>query len=141
MKSVNNLEDYFFGETNEIPNNPLLPLIIYRAVIKNFENLATQFEKIFYVNHWKPTWRFGIYDFPHYHSNAHEVIGVYRGRAKVLLGHRRCLSTWLKPGDVVVIPAGGTSKPSIDTRFLCRRWISHRTTGGYTGKICRASTY
>lgn len=39
-------------------------------------------EKVFNVNGWGDAWRNGIYDFVHYHSMTHEVLGVAQG-----LGH------------------------------------------------------
>lgn len=107
MTAANTVEDYFIDETAEVPNNFLLPLIIYRGAVKDTPgHLAARFETIFAGNGWKPAWRYHIYDYAHYHSTAHEVIGIYRGRAKVLFGHTGGIETWLEPGDVVVIPAG-----------------------------------
>ena len=34
-------------------------------------------------------WRNGIYPFPHYHSQIHEVLGIARGRARVRFGGRQ----------------------------------------------------
>lgn len=110
----NKIEDYYFSETDAIPNNVLLPLLIYRKVISLEGDVAGRLEKTFQSHGWKPAWRYGIYDFAHYHSTAHEVIGVYRGRANVVFGHDGGIQTWLNPGDVVVIPAG-TGHQSIES--------------------------
>lgn len=100
-------EDYLLPESGEIPNNWHLPLLIYRKVLGvPAQKLASSFEKLFSRNGWLPAWRYGIYNFVHYHSTAHEVIGVFQGRAKVRFGHTEGLETWLEAGDVVVIPAG-----------------------------------
>ncbi|MDX1541591.1 MAG: cupin domain-containing protein, partial [Geminicoccaceae bacterium] len=48
----------------------------------------------------------GIFPFPHYHSNAHEVLAVCRGEAKVRFGGERGEVLEVAAGDVVVIPAG-----------------------------------
>ena len=43
---------------------------------------------------------------PHYHSTAHEVLGICRGEANVRSAARRGIVLAVRPGDVVVIPAG-----------------------------------
>ncbi len=105
MKTGYPVEDYYLSETADVPNNLLLPLLVYRAVL-TADDLAFAFEATFAANHWKPAWRFGIHPFAHYHSTAHEVIGVFRGTAAVLFGHTRGLEVMLNPGDAVAIPAG-----------------------------------
>ncbi len=100
-------QDYYLSDTGEIPNNLTLPLLIYRKFFEaSAPQLAERFEDLFSSNGWLPAWRYGIYDFVHYHSTAHEVIGVFQGRARVRFGHAEGLDTWLEAGDVVVIPAG-----------------------------------
>jgi uncharacterized protein YjlB len=99
------VEDFYFSGTPEIPNNLLLPLVVYRQAVSGGD-LAAEFEKIFARNHWPPAWRYGIYPFAHYHSTAHEAIGVYRGRARVHFGHTAGITLDLQAGDAVVIPAG-----------------------------------
>ncbi len=81
-----------------IPNSRL-PLLIYRlALAENAPDMATAFESAFCENDWRGTWRNGIYPYHHYHSTAHEVLGCYRGSARVI--------ETLSAGDVVIIPAG-----------------------------------
>jgi uncharacterized protein YjlB len=55
---------------------------------------------------WGDTWRGEIYDYLHYHSRIHEVLGIARGTAKVRLGGKRGSTRTVKAGDVVIIPAG-----------------------------------
>jgi uncharacterized protein YjlB len=38
-------------------------------------------EELFRQNGWRASWRDGIYDYVHYHSRIHEVLGVARGKA------------------------------------------------------------
>jgi uncharacterized protein YjlB len=92
------------------PNNSL-PLIIYKDVI-DFSNggNASLIEKIFQENSWGNSWRNGIYGFHHYHSTAHEVLGVYSGSAKVQLGGEQGEIFKIEKGDVVLIPAGVSHK-------------------------------
>ena len=106
-QAISDPEDYLLADTREVPNNWRLPLLIYRKVLAvPAQKLAVKFESLFSRHGWLPAWRYGIYNFVHYHSTAHEVIGVFQGRAKVRFGHTKGLETWLEAGDVVVIPAG-----------------------------------
>ena len=61
---------------------------------------------MFALNGWGGSWRDGIYPFPHYHSTAHEVLGICRGEAKVRFGGDTGIVLAVRAGDVVVIPAG-----------------------------------
>jgi uncharacterized protein YjlB len=91
-----------------IPNHPHWPLIIYRSPLRFPRGLdpAAVFEDLFKRNGWGHSWRNGIYDYVHYHSRIHEVLGISRGSAKVQFGgkHGRILA--LKAGDVAILPAG-----------------------------------
>src|SRR5262249_6752569 len=51
-------------------------------------------------------WRNGIFPFHHYHSTAHEVLGIARGEAEVRFGGEQGETLHVKAGDAVLIPAG-----------------------------------
>jgi uncharacterized protein YjlB len=87
------------GET--MPNNRL-PVLIYGGAAGD----AAGFDRLFAANRWGGTWHNGIYDFDHYHSNAHEVLGIARGTATVQLGGDGGETIEVGPGDVLVLPAG-----------------------------------
>jgi uncharacterized protein YjlB len=90
------------------PNNPRLPFIHYRSPVRlaPAQDPAAVFEDLFESNGWKDSWRDGIYDFLHYHSSTHEVLGIARGHARVRFGGDGGRIIQLRAGDVVILPAG-----------------------------------
>src|SRR5690606_5273104 len=64
------------------------------------------FESTFRQNRWQGTWRWGVYEFPHYHSTAHEVLGVASGTARLRLGGEQGELIEVTGGDMIVLPAG-----------------------------------
>ena len=91
--------------------NSKLKLLVYRNVVELPEkDPASVFEKLFAANKWRGSWRNGIYRYHHYHGTAHEVLGVYRGSAKVQLGGENGLVVDIQAGDVIIIPAGVAHK-------------------------------
>lgn len=101
------VEAHYFEDGGAVPNNPALPLLVYRQVSGlGLGDVATAIEARFGQNGWGQGWRNGIYPFHHFHSNAHEVLGLASGRAKVRFGGASGVSLELLAGDVVVIPAG-----------------------------------
>jgi uncharacterized protein YjlB len=97
-----------FRDDGKIPNNPRWPVLIYWGVVRLPQKLdpAAVMEDLFESNGWGDSWRNGIYDYLHYHSRIHEVLGVARGSAKVRLGGDRGRTLKLDAGDVVILPAG-----------------------------------
>jgi uncharacterized protein YjlB len=95
-----------FADDGEIPNNPDLPVLIYAQAITLHGDPAVAIEHVFAGNGWPPQWRNGIYGHHHYHSNAHEVLGIAKGRVKVRLGGEKGRDFDLEAGDVVLLPAG-----------------------------------
>ena len=99
------IETYHFADDGTVPNNSL-PLVVYRGVLPDGGDRAAFCEALFARNLWPDPWRNGIYSYHHYHSTAHEVLGIARGHARVRLGGENGQSVELRAGDVVVIPAG-----------------------------------
>ena len=96
-----------FADDGTIPNNPTLPLLVYPGALNLPEDdPAAACETVFEANGWGGSWRNGIYPFAHYHSTAHEVLGICRGEAKVRFGGNTGIALTVRAGDVVVIPAG-----------------------------------
>jgi len=90
-------------------NNDTLPLVVYRDVLPAGEG-ASWYEDRFAANAWGHSWRNGVYRYHHYHSVAHEVLGVYGGEAKVQFGGPNGPVHSVSRGDIVVIPAGVSHK-------------------------------
>jgi uncharacterized protein YjlB len=64
------------------------------------------FEVLFKGYGWTGQWRDGIYPYLHFHTKAHEVLGIARGWARVQFGGKKGRTLALKAGDAVVLPAG-----------------------------------
>lgn len=94
-------------DDGETPNNRL-PVLVYRDALKLDEAFdpAAVFEETFAAHGWRKAWRDGIYDFLHFHTATHEVLGIARGTVTVELGGTRGRRVSLEAGDVVVLPAG-----------------------------------
>jgi uncharacterized protein YjlB len=109
-----------FADDGSIPNNPVLPLVHYRAGIHlgGSPDPEAMIEKTFAANGWGDMWRNGIYPFPHYHSLIHEVMGIARGRATVRFGGKKGQEIEIVPGDVVVLPAGTGHQCLVQTPTL-----------------------
>ena len=99
---------YFFpSDGNSIPNNPTLPVLIYNQVFNTVdESIANQFEDAFRKNGWTGCWRWSVYDFHHFHCDAHEALGVASGTANLHLGGPHGKAFEVSAGDLIVLPAG-----------------------------------
>jgi uncharacterized protein YjlB len=97
-----------FRDDGYIPNNPKFPLLYFRKVFSFSRKYdpAALVEKTFNVNGWGDAWRNGIYDFVHYHSMIHEVLGIARGTATLRLGGNKGKTVKVSMGDVILVPAG-----------------------------------
>jgi len=88
-----------------MPNN-VLPVLIYLAVFPVTPDLANKMDLVFTINRWPPQWRNGIYTFHHYHSTAHEVLGIATGHVDVMLGGENGHTVTARAGDVLILPTG-----------------------------------
>ena len=100
------IDHFFLSENDWVPNNPHLPVIVCHGIAAAEGDLATTFEKTFARNGWQGIWRNGIFDYHHYHTMAHEVLGIARGQGVVMLGGPASREVKLAAGDCLILPAG-----------------------------------
>lgn len=94
-------------EDNGTFPNSQLPVILYKGILDIPLLMPAQFVKgLFDQNNWSNSWDNGIFTYHHYHSNTHEVLGVYKGSTLIQLGGGNGRQIKLEKGDVIIIPAG-----------------------------------
>jgi uncharacterized protein YjlB len=121
------VQNILVRECDRFPNNDKLPLLLYSGVFDSAEssNLwAEKIEALLSLNKWPGQWRGGVLPRHHYHSIAHEVLGVYNGWALVQFGGEEGPKVRVESGDGVVIPAGVAHK-------LIRSSADFAVVGGY----------
>lgn len=96
-------ERHTFEDDGAIPNSEL-PVLVYHDVAEARD--AADCERLFAGNGWRGSWRNGIFPFHHFHSTAHEVLGIVAGTVTVALGGAGGQQFDVGPGDVLVLPAG-----------------------------------
>lgn len=90
-----------------IPNHPHWPALVYEAAVPIAgDDPARAFEALFARNQWPPAWRNGVYAYPHFHTTAHEALGIYAGEVTVQVGGEGGVVLTARAGDVLVLPAG-----------------------------------
>lgn len=96
-----------FKRGDTVPNNPDLPVLFYsEALSKPFDDPAALCEAMFASQGWPPQWRDRIYNYHHYHTQGHEVLGVASGHAQLMLGGEHGQVLNVSTGDVLLLPAG-----------------------------------
>lgn len=92
-----------FPPSGGIPNNPVLPVVLMRqAVLGSAADICARMER----NGWTGTWVWSVFDYHHYHPDAHEALVVASGEATLLLGGPDGEEVTLRAGDAVILPAG-----------------------------------
>jgi len=101
------IEHLLLTRNDWVPNNSHHPVRLYRQALTNKglpDPAGTQ--QLFKAHGWPAQWVDGIYAYHHYHSNAHEVLGVIQGHARLMLGGPGGQELSVQAGDVLVLPAG-----------------------------------
>jgi uncharacterized protein YjlB len=62
---------------------------------------AKTFRQHFRGAGWKRIWTDMIYDYTHFHSNAHEVLGIAEGKVTLRLGGQSHAESDLEAGNLV----------------------------------------
>ncbi len=128
------VQTYRFDDDGTVPNSRL-PLVVYRGALPAGGDRAASCERMFAAHGWPDSWRNGIYAHHHYHSTAHEVLGIASGHATVRLGGEGGQTVALSAGDVVVIPAGVAHKGESASGDLL---VIGAYPKGQTPDLCRA---
>jgi len=101
------VETFHLAPHGWVPNNERLPVIVYRhALAPGARDLAQEFSERFEANGWPVQWFDGIFDYHHFHSTAHEVLGVFAGTAELILGGPGGRVLCVHAGDALLLPAG-----------------------------------
>jgi uncharacterized protein YjlB len=101
------VQTVLFERNDWVPNHPRLPVLVYvRAIPVQGSDLAERFEQVFTANGWPPQWRDGVYDYHHYHTEGHEVLGIAAGHARLMLGGPDGHVVQVSAGDALLLPAG-----------------------------------
>ena len=107
----------YFDKAADVPNS-LLPVLLYRAVMPSHTpRKAATFREHFKGAGWTGRWTDTIYDYTHFHSNAHEVLGIAERKVTLRLGGAAGSLFRVRAGDMLVLPAG----------------VRHRRVGGDEG--------
>ena len=93
------IQQIHLTDDGTFPNSPLPLLFPAKHVTDLFES-----------HNWSNSWDDGIFEYHHYHSITHEVLGIYSGETTVQLGGEHGEKIKIQKGDVLVIPAGVAHK-------------------------------
>lgn len=89
----------------DIPNNPDLPVMLMKGAVDPGIG-PSAIRDLLERNGWGGTWEYTVFDYHHYHPNAHEALVVARGWADLTLGGPGAETLRVEAGDAVVLPAG-----------------------------------
>ncbi|KAF1835900.1 hypothetical protein BDW02DRAFT_567516 [Decorospora gaudefroyi] len=104
------LTTHYIPSHHHLPNTTPhgYPLFLYHSAFPSSTS-PSAIEAHLPTNGIAPQWRYTMYQTTHYHSTTHEVLCIFKGRAKLLFGGEENpakVEVELKAGDAVVVPAG-----------------------------------
>lgn len=91
-----------FADDGRTPNNTV-PVRVYRNALPADAGVQVQH---FAGHGWTRAWLNGVYPYHHFHTTAHEVLGIARGEATLKLGGEAGTPVTVHAGDVLMLPAG-----------------------------------
>ncbi len=94
-----------FADDGTVPNNPDLPVLVMRGALCAGAS-AYAVKARLEASGWGGTWVWKVFDYHHYHPDAHEALAVASGRAVLMLGGSQGEQVSVTAGDVIVLPAG-----------------------------------
>ena len=119
MDIINQPQAVRFKPNAEIPNNPALPVLIYRQILdRQTADKDKLFKSHFEKNGWRGNWTGFVFDYHHFHTTSHEALAVARGHITVLLGGEGGKEFKLETGDLIVLPAGTGHKMTSSSENL-----------------------
>lgn len=99
-------EHWMLNAHEWVPNNPDLPVLFYPAALDAQRDMANHAQALFLGNGWTGTWVNGVFDYQHFHTNAHEALAFVGGSALLMIGGPKGKTVKVRGGDVIVLPAG-----------------------------------
>ena len=93
-----------FEDGATVPNNPDLPVVLVRGAMpgRSAAEIRARFEEM----GWQGTWTWTVFDYHHFHPDAHEALCCASGWADILLGGPEGRLVRVEAGDLAVLPAG-----------------------------------
>jgi uncharacterized protein YjlB len=110
MDVAANIEQILLEDNSVFPNSRYPALLYKDALDIPLLFPATHVKNLFERNGWSNSWDAGIFEYRHYHSITHEVLGIYSGNTTIQLGGENGPKIQIEKGDVLVIPAGVAHK-------------------------------
>ncbi|SFD65749.1 cupin domain-containing protein [Roseivivax sediminis] len=95
----------FFADDGIVPNNPDLPVLLTPGAVDPASG-AEAICALYEANGWHKTWTWTVYDFHHYHPDAHEALCAASGWADLQIGGPGGETLRVSAGDAMVLPAG-----------------------------------
>lgn len=99
------LRRLFFASGATVPNHPDLPALLVAGAVE-VPLAPDAMEALFRANGWGGTWIWSVFDYHHFHPDAHEALGCVAGWADLVLGGPSGEALRVTAGDVVILPAG-----------------------------------
>ncbi|MGF1551781.1 MAG: cupin domain-containing protein [Paracoccaceae bacterium] len=98
------VETLYLADDGRCPNHPSLPAMILHSALSggSIDGIKALYE----ANRWFRVWDYTVFDYHHFHPDAHEALTVARGEAVIRLGGESGRDVEVRPGDVMVLPAG-----------------------------------